>query len=323
MRVHLLFLDESGQLDQRGLFALGGVAIRDSDWSILRDLWHETLTEQHWPLEREVKWHRIRTGEVPPALADAVVATLGRAPITCYVTLLDLREGPVMFPPETYDYFRSPEDSYSTALMFLAERFHHLLAAEEDVGLIVVDSRFREQDTRLRRFFADLTEAGTPYMKLMDGQGDLHVIELKKDRTPREVVAQTLEYGFWVQSLSFEAIRELYAKHHQGEDFDSAFTTHFEADLPEAINNSHHLVVVATGMDISTEQIVEYVRDYGVPINVLFFEYLRTVIGSTWRARGWPTPSSRHQWRVGQEAGPVERHGLLRRGRRERASQLG
>jgi hypothetical protein len=109
----------------------------------------------------------------------------------------------------------------------------------------------------------------------IDGQGDLHVIELKKDRTPREVVAQSLEYGFWVQALSFEAIRELYAKHHQGEDFDSAFTSHFEADLPEAINTSHHLVVVATGMDTSTEQIVEYVRGYGVPINVLFFEYLK------------------------------------------------
>jgi hypothetical protein len=109
---------------------------------------------------------------------------------------------------------------------------------------------------------------------LIDAQGDLYVVELKKDRTPREVVAQSLEYGFWLQSLSFEAIRELYVKHHYGADFDSAFTTHFEADLPEAINNSHHLVVVATGMDTSTEQIVEYVRGYGVPINVLFFEYL-------------------------------------------------
>jgi hypothetical protein len=109
----------------------------------------------------------------------------------------------------------------------------------------------------------------------IDGQGDLHVIELKKDRTPREVVAQSLEYGFWIQGLSFEAIRELYAKHHQGDDFDSAFTSHFETDLPEAINTSHHLVVVATGMDASTEQIVDYVRGYGVPINVLFFEYLQ------------------------------------------------
>ncbi|MGH2920735.1 MAG: DUF3800 domain-containing protein [Gaiellaceae bacterium] len=50
--------------------------------------------------------------------------------------------------------------------MFLAERFHHLLNAGDDVGLIVVDSRFREDDQRLRRFFADLTKDGTPYMQL-------------------------------------------------------------------------------------------------------------------------------------------------------------
>jgi hypothetical protein len=50
--------------------------------------------------------------------------------------------------------------------MLLAERFHHLLAGEDDLGLIVVDSRFREEDSRLRRFFADLTESGTPFMKL-------------------------------------------------------------------------------------------------------------------------------------------------------------
>ena len=88
------------------------------------------------------------------------------------------------------------------------------------------------------------------------------------------MVAQSLEYGFWMQNLSFEAIQELYADHHNGDDFDSGFTSHFEADLPEAINTTHHLVVLVTGMDTSTEQIVEYVRGYGVPINVIFFEYL-------------------------------------------------
>jgi hypothetical protein len=31
--VHLLFLDESGKIDQGGLFALGGIAVRDTDWS--------------------------------------------------------------------------------------------------------------------------------------------------------------------------------------------------------------------------------------------------------------------------------------------------
>jgi hypothetical protein len=95
-----------------------------------------------------------------------VYQTLAAAPFTAYVAVLDLERGPVAFPPEEHTFFRSPEDVYSTALMFLAERFQHLLTEEDDVGVIVVDSRFRDEDTRLRRFFADLTEEGTPYMKL-------------------------------------------------------------------------------------------------------------------------------------------------------------
>jgi Protein of unknown function (DUF3800) len=160
--MHLLFLDESGRLDQGGVFALGGIAIRDRDWPELRDLWQRTLRDAGWPLDRELKWHGIRKGEVPPAVADAVYAALAAAPFTSYVTLLDPERGRDEFP----ELLGSPEDTYATGLMFLAERFHHLLAAEDDVGVVVVDSRFREDDTRLRRFFADLTEAGTPYMKL-------------------------------------------------------------------------------------------------------------------------------------------------------------
>lgn len=120
----------------------------------------------------------------------------------------------------------------------------------------------------------------------IDSQGDLHLIELKRDRTPREVVGQTLEYGFWLQDLTLDTIRELFVKHHAGEDFDSAFTDQFEVDLPDAINTGHHLAVVATGIDASTEQMIEYLREYNVPINVLFFEYLRDG-GREYLARSW------------------------------------
>src|SRR5262249_4078921 len=67
-RVYLLFLDESGQLSERRFFALGGVVLRDHDWHLVRDLWQETLAAHEWPLSREIKWHGIRTGEVPPPL---------------------------------------------------------------------------------------------------------------------------------------------------------------------------------------------------------------------------------------------------------------
>ena len=131
----------------------------------------------------------------------------------------------------------------------------------------------------------------------IDGQGDLYVLELKKDKTPREVVAQAFEYGFWITGLSYDDIAGLYAKHNEGDDFASAFSTHFEVDVPESINAAHELVVVASGMDRSTEQIVEYVRGYGVPINVLFFEYL--VEGEReYLARSWLTDPE-------QDSGPT------------------
>jgi hypothetical protein len=160
--VHLFFLDESGRLSERRFFALGGVALRDRDWHALRDLWQETLAAHGWPADGELKWHGIRTGQVPPPLADAVVAALARAPFRCYVTLLDVALGATAAP----EFFATDEDTYATGLMFLAERFQLLLEAADDVGLIVVDSRFREDDARLRRFFADLTKDGSPYSRL-------------------------------------------------------------------------------------------------------------------------------------------------------------
>ena len=44
------------------------------------------------------------------------------------------------------DFFRTPKVVYATGLMFLAGRLHHLLDAEDDLGLVVVDSRCREDD---------------------------------------------------------------------------------------------------------------------------------------------------------------------------------
>ena len=160
--MHLLFVDESGQIDQGELFALGGIVVRDASWPELRRLWQETLAAHAWPLDREIKWHLIRNGGVPPALGDDLFAMLAAAPMTAYVTLLDQGAGRDAHP----ELFGTSEDVYATGLMFLAERFHRLLDDEDDLGMIVVDSRFREDDVRLRRFFSDLTKDGTPYMQL-------------------------------------------------------------------------------------------------------------------------------------------------------------
>ena len=118
----------------------------------------------------------------------------------------------------------------------------------------------------------------------MDADGNLVVIELKRDRTPREVVAQVLDYGSWVRGLEDEDIATIFSdfmrKHHPGREqtsLDQAFCERFGVkEMPEALNDSHELVVVAGELDASTERIVNYLADeYGVAINVVFFRFFR------------------------------------------------
>lgn len=120
----------------------------------------------------------------------------------------------------------------------------------------------------------------------MDVNGDLYVLELKRGRTPREVVAQTIDYGYWLRDLDSEGVLEVFTKHNEGAFFDEAFRERFDQDPPEELNEGHHLIVVASELDASTERMVDYVGDYGVPINVVFFQHFRDgdreYLGRSW-----------------------------------------
>jgi len=120
----------------------------------------------------------------------------------------------------------------------------------------------------------------------IDGQGVVYVIELKKDRTPREVVAQALDYGYWVRQLDDDGIADLYAHHHNGEPFRPAFKDFFDAAPPTPLNSAHQLIIVASALDPSTERIVTYVADYDIPLNLVFFQYFKDG-SSEYLTRSW------------------------------------
>jgi len=129
----------------------------------------------------------------------------------------------------------------------------------------------------------------------VDAEGELHVLELKRERTPREVVAQALDYGAWVQSLSHDDVLALFASYQPGVAFEQAFDECFGSSPPEELNTSHNLTIVASGVDGATERIVTYLRDrYDVPINVAFFNYFlddgREYLARTWLADEAVTP---------------------------------
>ena len=89
-------------------------------------------------------------------------------------------------------------------------------------------------------------------MVAMDAQGNLSIIELKRNRTPREVVAQLLDYASWVQSLSHEDVATIYSEKNLGRKLEEGFDDAFGISLPEQINQNHNLIVVASEVDLST-----------------------------------------------------------------------
>jgi hypothetical protein len=117
--------------------------------------------------------------------------------------------------------------------------------------------------------------------------GALILIELKRDKTPREVVAQALDYASWVQSLDSSAINTIYQRFSNGGDLRAAFLTRFGLSLDEAaINYTHQVVVVSAMLDDSSERIVRYLEERGVAINVLSFQVFQDGAGQL-LTRAW------------------------------------
>jgi len=117
--------------------------------------------------------------------------------------------------------------------------------------------------------------------------GALILIELKRNRTPRDVVAQALDYASWIDRLQPDEIAEVYRRFAPGKDLATEFLNRFGQPLDEDnLNSSHQIVVVASSLDTSTERIINYLSERDIAINVLFFEVFQDS-GSQFLSRAW------------------------------------
>lgn len=144
------------------------------------------------------------------------------------------------------------------------------------------------------------SEVLSPYGKRLDllavdGDGNLHVLELKRDKTPREVVAQVLDYGSWVSTLSRDDVIDI-AERYLHQPFETAYEEVFGSAPPDELNAELQLTVVASALDASSERIVTYLRSFGVPINAVFFSYIedddRRYLARSWLAASADTPAA-------------------------------
>ncbi len=114
----------------------------------------------------------------------------------------------------------------------------------------------------------------------MDGEGNMVVVELKKGQTPRGVTSQALEYSSWVKDLEFEDLKGIADSYPRiAGTLETAFREKFGSELPDELNQGHRCLIVAESVDASTDRIVRYLAEIGVPINVATVQHFEDASG--------------------------------------------
>lgn len=160
----------------------------------------------------------------------------------------------------------------------------------------------------------------------LNRKGDVVVVELKRDKTPREVTAQVLDYASWVKDLSREMILNIADNYlsSKGLTLGEAFSKRFGLDLPEVLNESHSMLIVGSEIDASSERIVRYLSDeYGVDINVATFEYFKAENNDELLARVFLIEPSQVEYKTQTKGDSKRRRFLTQEELQEIAKQNG
>jgi uncharacterized protein len=113
----------------------------------------------------------------------------------------------------------------------------------------------------------------------IDSQANLVVLELKRGKAPHEIMVQTLDHASWVKGLSIAQIEKI-GKEFTGKPLGQVFNEHFGKALPETVNTSHSMVILASEWDDSSARIMQYLaKQHGVPIHVLFMGLFKSATG--------------------------------------------
>lgn len=148
------------------------------------------------------------------------------------------------------------------------------LASEQQLeDMIVRDPRILSSEWMLIGRQEVTSHGGRIDLLAIAPDASLVLIELKRDRTPREIIAQALDYASWVEQLTPDRVAQIYQRFSGGKSLDVAFQERFGVELDEeTLNQSHQIIVVAAELDPSTERIIGYLNARDIAINVVFFQ---------------------------------------------------
>ncbi len=113
----------------------------------------------------------------------------------------------------------------------------------------------------------------------IDREGNTVVIELKRDRTPRDTLAQALEYASFVEELDTDSLEEILQRYvnDEGLNLSSYHRNYFELSPDEAVSFNKDQRIVLVGQRITGEirQTASFLRKKGMRVTCLEFSYFQ------------------------------------------------
>lgn len=112
----------------------------------------------------------------------------------------------------------------------------------------------------------------------IDKTGNVVIIEIKRDKLPREALTQAIDYASDVAEWTIDRLSEICSQY-SGQSLEETLTDKFpDIDLETInINNTQRIILVGFSVEPALERMIEWLSDsFGININAVILKYIKT-----------------------------------------------
>jgi hypothetical protein len=125
------------------------------------------------------------------------------------------------------------------------------------------------------------TRSGPLDLLGIDIDGNLVIIELKRDMLPRNALAQAIDYASDISHWDIERIKDIYEKYSK-KDLEDGLTEYFSEISIEnlEINIDQRIILIGFSIEASLERMITWLSEnFNVNINAIILDYIKTING--------------------------------------------
>ncbi len=120
----------------------------------------------------------------------------------------------------------------------------------------------------------------------IDETGNTVIIELKRDKLPRKVLAQAIDYASDVARWDLDKISEVYNEFTKDKSLEEFLKENYENPEDLSLNQTQRIILVGTSIEDNLLRMIEWLSTkYNVVINFVLLRYIKTEAGEEFLAK--------------------------------------